>query len=147
MVAERLDPATALAAAVTRAAIVEVVRRFEHEAIADRLAYLIELEAEVPDEEPMDIDSLRSVAAFVLSERELYDPDIGVGPDGMIGLSWRLSPDGIVALDFPDPGQVHYAAIGPTPEDGSKRSRTAGTINPDDVMETLRPFLPQALER
>ena len=95
----------------------------------------------------MDIDSLRSVAAFVLNEGELYDPDIGVGPDGMIGLSWRLLPDGIVALDFSSPGLVHYAAIGPTPKDGGKRVRTAGTASPDDAMETLSPFLPQAVER
>ena len=145
MVAERLDPATALAAAVTRAAIVEVVRRCEHEAIADRLAYLIELDAEVPDEVPMDIDSLRSVAAFVLSERELYDPGIGVGPDGMVGLSWRLPPNGMIYLRFKGRGPVRYGVVTPTANDGDRRPHASGAAPVAEVMELVRPYLNRAL--
>ena len=145
MVAERLDPATALAAAATRTAIIEVVRRLKHEAVADRLDYLIELEAEEPDEEPMDIDSLRAVAAFVLSEGELHDPDIGVGSDGVVGLSWRLPPDGMVYLRFKHSGVVRYAVVGPTENDADQRAHVAGVVPITEVMETIRPLAPQAL--
>ncbi len=145
MVAERLDVVTALAAAATRAAIIEVVRRFEHEAIADRLDYLIGLEADEPDEAPMDIDSLRSMAEFVLSEGELYDPDIGVGPDGVVGLSWRLPPDGMAYLRFKDSNVVRYAVIAPTVNDGAERAHAAGTVATAEVMGAISPYVPQAL--
>lgn len=141
MVAERLDPVTALAAALTRTAIIEVVRRFEHEAIADRLDCLIELESEVPDEEPMQIDSLRSVAAFVLSERELYEPDIGVGPDGVVGLSWRLPPNGMIYLRFKDHGPVRYGVVTPTVNDGETRTHASGAVPVAEVMGLVRPHL------
>lgn len=143
MVAERLDPATALAAAATRTAIIEVVRRLKHEAVADRLDYLIELEVEEPDEEPMDIDSLRAAVRFLLRDPQMPRPGIGVGPDGMIGFDWRLRPKGIVALSFGVADLVEYAAIVPDPSDRDDYQRFSGALQSADVLNLIMPLLSQ----
>ena len=149
-VATMLDAQTGLNAirsAASREEITDVVRRCGFSEIADRLDYLIELEAEEPDEEPMQIDSLRSVAEFVLGERDVYDPDIGVGADGVIGLSWRLSPNGMVYLRFREAGAARVALIAPTPNDGDDPAHISGAVSLSDVMTTIAPYVPQTLAR
>ncbi len=137
------DCRAALKAVQTREEIVAVVRRFGLERVADRLDYLIELEAEVPDEEPMDIRSLRSAMKFLLRDPRMPRPGIGVGPDGMVGFDWRLQPTGLIALSFDSADLVNYAAIVPVPSGGDEHRRFSGASQRADAFDKIVPFLSQ----
>ena len=110
-------------------------------AIADRLDYLIELEAEEPDEEPMDIHSLRAAVEFLLLDPRMPRPSIGVGYEGEVGYDWRLHPEGIVWLVFPASGQVQYAIIAPDQTSPHKRRSMSGTSDQEAMLEIIKPLL------
>ena len=140
---QAVDCRAALEAVQIREEIVAVVRRFGLEHVADRLDYLIELEAEAPDEEPMDIGSLRSAMKFLLRDPRMPRPGIGVGPDGMVGFDWRLQPTGIIALSFDSADSVNYAAIVPVPSGGEEHQRLSGASQRADAFDKIVPFLSQ----
>ena len=145
LVAERqrleADCRKALVAAQERAAIIAIVRRLGLDRIAERLDYLIELEAEEPDEPPMDIDSLRAAVEFLLRDPQMPRPGIGVGYDGEVGYDWRLQPEGIVWLVFPASGQVQYAIVAPDQTSPDKHTSVSGTLEQGALLEIIRPFL------
>ena len=75
--------------------IIGVLRQFNLDAIADRLTDLRTLVEDDPEESPMELESLRSLAIFLMSEireRQLPEPEIGVTPDGLIEIAWSLPP-------------------------------------------------------
>lgn len=86
--------------ASTHAAIIAVLRSFGLNAIADRLNYLRQLVEDDPDEPPMAIESLRAIALFLMRERQLAAPQIGVTPDGLARIEWRFPTNGILAMDW-----------------------------------------------
>lgn len=137
------DCRAALEAVQTRDEIIAVVRRFGLERVADRLDYLIELEAQEPDQQPMHIGSLRSAIEFLLRDPRMPRPGIGVGPDGMVGFDWRLQPTGIIALSFDSADLVNYAAIVPVPSGGEEHQRLSGASQRADAFDKIVPFLSQ----
>ena len=145
LVAERqrleADCRETLKTAQERVAIIAIVRRLGLDRIADRLDYLIELEAEEPDEPPMDIDSLRAAVEFLLRDPQMPRPGIGVGYEGEVGYDWRLQPEGIVWLVFPALGQVQYAIIAPDQASPDNHTRLSGTSDQEAMLEIIRPFL------
>lgn len=99
-----------IADAASREEVTAALREAGLDAAADRLDYLQELIDEDPDEPEMSLDSMRRVALFLVEERHLPFPDIGVGPDGSLGISWRIPPRGIVAMDLLPSGLIKFAA-------------------------------------
>lgn len=98
--------------------IIKELRKSGLGEVADRLSYLQQLAADDPDERPMNVDSLRELAAFLLSERRLPHPQIGVSPDGLAQAEWRLpgvagdpQGGGILALEFLRPGLIRFAGL------------------------------------
>ena len=135
------DCRTALEAAQGREEIIAVVRRLGLERLADRLDELIELEAEEPDEAPMDIDSLRAATDFLLRDPRMPRPGIGVGYDGVVGFDWRLQPEGIVWLEFPPVGQVQYAIVAPSPAGPDEHVSLSGASERAALLEVIKPYL------
>ena len=139
------DCRAALEAAQGREEIIAVVRRLGLERIADRLDELIELEAEELDEEPMDIDSLRSAMEFLLCDPRMPRPGIGVGYDGVVGFDWRLQPEGIIWLEFPSMGQVQYVILPPAPASSDERVSLTGTSEYAALLEQIKPYLARGI--
>ena len=121
--------------------IIEELRKSGLSAVADRLSWLRQLAADDPDERPMDADSLRRLAAFLVSERRLPHPQIGVSPDGLVQAEWRLpgtagdaEGGGILALEFLRSGLIQFAGL-------SAGLRVSGTLSKAKVLQAVQPFI------
>jgi hypothetical protein len=112
----------------TRAEVAEALREYGLEQSAERLGYLQRLADEDPDEEPIAIASLRHLTSFLMDERHLGQPEIGVSPDGVALAQWRVVGNGILAMEFLDSGLIRFAgASGPGSQDGESL-RVSGTL-------------------
>ena len=125
--------------------IIDILRRFNLDAIADRLTDLRTLVEDDPEESPMELESLRSLAIFLMSEireRQLPEPEIGVTPDGLVEIAWSLPPhNGILAMDFLPSGQIQYTAISAPAQHGVEPKTTSGTSPKDEIMKNVQSFI------
>ena len=121
--------------------IIEVLRLTNLGAAASRIDYLNSLDDDDPDEAPIQVDSLRHLALFLIEERSLQEPRIGVSPDGLMQIEWRLEYDGILAMQFLGAGQIQFAAIAGNVSKDMTRERLNGTLQKADMMEAIHPFL------
>lgn len=133
-------------AANTHEEIIDALRLFELDAIADRLLYLQQLVEDDPDEPSIEIESLRVLAHFLMSERQLPEPQIGVTPDGFIQIEWPVVTNGILAMEFLPSGLIRFAAISSPTQPGVERLRVNGTLPKDEALAAVQPFSSQ-LER
>ena len=131
-----------ITAASTHEEVIAVLRMFGLDSIADRLGYLRSLVYDDPDEPPIDLESLRAMALFIMSERQLPLPRIAVSPDGMIQIEWRPGDSGIIAMNFLPSGLIRFAAISSTDACEGDRLRVSGTLPKDAAMEAVQPFTP-----
>ena len=127
-------------AANTHEEIIDGLRLFELDAIADRLLYLQQLVEDDPDEPSIEIESLRVLAHFLMSERQLPEPQIGVTPDGFIQIEWPVATNGILAMEFLISGLIRFAAISSRGEPGIDRLRVRGTMPMDATLKAVSPF-------
>ena len=110
------------------------------EAAADRLSQLRSLVAEDSDEPRLEIESVRALASFLMSERQLPDPQIGVSPDGFIQIEWRVPTNGILAMEFLPSNLIRFAAISAPTQSGVARMSVHGTLPKDEALATVQPF-------
>jgi hypothetical protein len=120
--------------------VVAALRTFGLGKVADRLVYLRSLAHDDPDEAEIEIESLRAMALFLISERQLQDPIIGVTPDGLMQIEWRLPSDGILAMEFKPSDLVRFAAISAPAQADVERRSVNGTLPADEALEAVRPF-------
>ncbi len=112
----------------TYAEVTVALRDSGLEESADRLGYLQRLADEDPDEEPIATASLRHLTSFLLDERHLGQPEIGVSPHGVALAQWRVVGNGILAMEFLGSGLIRFAgASGPRSHDGESL-RLSGTL-------------------
>ena len=109
-------------------------------AIAARLVHLQRLVDEDPEEPAIPIESLRGLASFLLNERRLPSPRLGVGPEGFVQAEWRVPEGGMLALKFMPSGFIRFAAISAPAQPGLERRRVNGTLPASDVSEAIRAF-------
>ena len=125
--------------------IINILRQFNLDAIANRLTDLRKLVEDDPEESPMELESLRSLATFLMSEireRQLPEPEIGVTPDGLVEIAWSLPPhNGILAMDFLLSGQIQYTAISAPAQHGVERKIASGTSPKDEIMKDVQSFI------
>ena len=110
------------------------------DAIAARLVHLHRLTEDDPEEPGISIESLRGLASFLQHEPRLPNPRLGVGPDGIMQVEWRIAEDGILALKFLPSGFIRLAAISPLAKLGRNRRRFSATLPASRVWESIRPF-------
>ena len=136
--------------ACTPEEIVDALRQFKLNAIADRLADLQKMVEDDPEEPPMQLESLRSLAIFLIREihpRQLPEPGIGVTPDGLLEIAWSLPPhNGMLAMDFLPAGQIQYTAISAPAQSGVERKTASGISTRDEIMKNVQSFI-SLLER
>ena len=107
---------------------------------ADRLRYLQNLARDDPDEPSMVIESLKALVAFLTAERSLADPEIGISPDGLAQIEWRLPPNGILAMEFLPTSLIRFAAVSASSQPGDTRLRVNGTLPRSEVLDAIRAF-------
>ena len=120
--------------------IVAVLRLFGLDTLADRLGYLCSLADDDPDEPRIEVGSLREMALFLMGERQLLDPRIGVTLDGLIQIEWRVPDSGILAMVFLPSGLIRFAAISAPARSGVDRWSVNGMLPKDDALAAVRPF-------
>ena len=74
------------------------------------------------------------------SHRPLRDPQIGVTPNGLMQIEWRLPSNGILAMKFLLSGLIRFAAISAPAQRGVDRLSVNGTLQADATLEAVRPF-------
>ena len=120
--------------------IIAIVRLFGLEAIADRLSYLQKMIADDPDEQPIVLDSLRQLTLFLMSERQLPDPQIGVNASGLMQVEWRVPENGILAMEFLPSDFIRFAAVSAPVTHGPQRMTVSGTLRKDATLEAVGEF-------
>ena len=121
--------------------IISTLRRRDMTKIADRLTSLHEHAIDDPDDAPMNIESARHLASFILSDHGLGNPLIGMNPDGILGATWRLDDRVVIDIEFPPVGKIRYAALGPRPYPGALRRFTSGQSAVDDALREIHKFI------
>ncbi|MYE06704.1 MAG: hypothetical protein F4Y04_05710 [Chloroflexi bacterium] len=125
----------------TRTEMSAALRASGLEEAADRLGHLQRLADEEPDEEPIAISSLRHLTSFLIDERHLGQPDIGVSPVGVALAQWRVMGNGVLALEFLDSGLIRFAgASGPGNQNGESL-HISGTLPKSKALQAIQSLL------
>lgn len=134
IILDRLSPWKRLVSKVdSKEDVIAAVRHFGLDSTANRLAYLDKLVEEDPEEEVIEMESLRRFAVFML-DRHLPLPKIGISPGGLVQAVW-LIPDGILSMDFLPYDKVRFTAV---LQDGKWSTR--GILPPHRMIEEIEPF-------
>ena len=129
-----------IASANTQNEILLLLQESGLKQIADRLRYLQDLSRNDPEEPSMVIDSMRALVGFLTTERSLPDPEIGMSPNGLAQVEWRIPPDGILALEFLTTGLIRFAAVSASTKHSDIRLRVNGTLPKGGVLDAIRSF-------
>ena len=121
--------------------IIVVLRLHGLDKAADRLNYLQLAAADDPDEAPIELESLRQLARFLIAEQRLPHPRIAVSPDGLMQIEWHTEDSGIIAVKFLLDGKVQFAGVAGRIGQGIESERVSGTLQKDDMMRALHPFI------
>ncbi len=127
-------------AAETHEQIIDALRECGLTAIAVRLAYLKSLDYDDPEEQSMDLESLRGASSLLVEHPEWPKPGIGVGPDGLVGIEWDVAPTGLLAMLFKPSGLISFAATSGPRALGPDRPSVSGTGAADDAVAALASF-------
>ena len=87
----------------------------------------------------MQIESLRSLATFLVAERQLPRPQISAGADGLLSAQWRTRLNEVMALEFLASGLIRFAALS-RPGDPEDQWNISGTLPGSEVMRAVEPF-------
>ena len=126
--------------ASTHEEVSAVLRQNGLEAAAERLNQLGSLMAEDDNEPRLEIESVKALASFLLTEKQLPEPRIGVTPDGLVQIEWRVVTRGILAMEFLVSRLIRFAAISAPVQPGIDRLRVNGTLPKDETLKAVSPF-------
>ena len=127
-------------AASTHEEIVAVLRLCGLRAVADRLSRLRKLLNDDPEEPSLEFESLRALAIFLLTERHLPDPQIGVSPDGLAHVEWRTRANGVLAMEFLSSELIRFAAVSAPARLGIERLTVNGALPQDAALDAVQSF-------
>ena len=109
---------------------------------ADRIRDIDEMtRVEDSDEVPIVLASLRESALFLLSRRRLVEPEIGLGPSGLLLAEWTSTERGVLAMKFLPDGMIQFAGISPA-GGTDPRLRAHGELPKDRALDAARAFIP-----
>lgn len=112
-------------------------------AIAKRVNEIAGLNHDDPENEPLEIKSLKACAAFLVGAPDLQVPRIGVSPDGLLVADWRLPDQGILALMFMPDQSIRYSASAESARRSGARQTASGTLDVLDVRYELGTYFAQ----
>ena len=139
---ETIDWDDALARCKDRGGIVGLVRLSGLKATADRVAYLLEVENDLDeDEAPIAMSSLKGFADFLRKERRLEPPsEISISPDGSLIAEWHYGPNRHLAIKFLDEEMARFASIAPSRLEPAGTRSINGTAQWAEVVNSLSPI-------
>ena len=120
-----------------------VLRQNGLEASAERLNQLGSLMAEDDNEPRFEIESVKALASFLMTERQLPEPRIGVTPNGFVQIEWPVQSSGTLAMEFLPSGLIRFAAISGPARLGDERLRVNGTLPKDKALAAIQLFSSQ----
>ena len=126
--------------ASTHEEVSAVLRQNGLEAAAERLNQLGSLMAEDDNEPRFEIESVKALASFLVTEKQLPEPQIGVTPDGLVQIEWRVATSGILAMEFLVSRLIRFAAISAPVQPGIDRLSVHGTLPKDATLTAVSPF-------
>lgn len=138
---------THLENATTIEDIILVIKYFGSMSIADRLYYLYDLPSDGPDQKPMDLESLKGFALFIMNNTYLPYPDITLNPDGRITVEWEVVYHGVLILEFLSSKLVEYLDV-LQPSGLAHQSQYSGGVSSiyyvtDAVKQTIHKLMSQ----
>ena len=116
------------------------LRKMGLERAANRLTLLKKMADEDANEPAMQIKSLQHVAQFLISERWLKQPRVGLSPDGLLQIEWLLQGGGVLAMWFLIDGRVQFVATEGNSSGGNDGNRVSGVFRKDDMLRAVFPF-------
>ena len=96
-----------------------------------------------PDEASIVFASLRELALFLLSQRRLAEPEIGISPSGLLLAEWTSAERGVLAMKFLPDGMIQFAGVSAARGTGP-RLRVHGELPKDRALEAARAFIPSS---
>ena len=143
MVTHEIDYRGRIAEAGTADEVVEALRGFGLIEAAERIAYLVGLGIDDPEEPPLNFESLLALADLLVSDDCVSAPVISTDPDGLLLAEWRVPPDGLMAFEFLPGGRIQFAAISAPADSDTERASVYGTLPKDKALAAVAPFLLQ----
>lgn len=138
------DAVDRILAATRPEEIVAALSLRECRAAANRIRDLDEMTKDGgPDEAPIVFASLRELALFLLSQRRLAEPEIGISPSGLLLAEWTSAERGVLAMKFLPDGMIQFAGVSAAGSAGP-RLRVHGELPKDRALDAVRAFLPSA---
>ena len=121
--------------------IVNVIKLFGLNSVADRIIYLHKLIAENPDETAFNLESLRKLALFLTTWLQLPEPQISVSPEGFAHIEWQIPNRSILFMVFLPSGRIRYTAIIQSHQSKFEPWDMLGTLPPEQMMDVIGPFI------
>lgn len=112
--------------------------------ISDRLAYLHKLPADDPDGKSIDLESVRRFAFFIIINRHrLFEPQISISPDGLVGAEWWMADRGILSVEFLPSEDVKFTTIFWQPGHDDAQRCINGKLPPNEMVDVVWPHIGQ----
>ncbi len=105
--------------------------------VAGRLSELSDIADEEPEQAPISIDSLRQLVHFIVNERDLGDPRVGLSEDGTLTADWKISDQGALAVWFFENAVPRFAAISSPYREGVQRRKLSGSVRSEKIIPAL----------
>ena len=138
----------------SRSKILSVLKLSGHGETAERIRQYLDDRDQDQDEPPIVLESLQSLAAFIVRERKLLSPIIGADPPGLLEAEWHLRDngnpdsmwgkgDGIVSLKFQESGLIQFVALSSPHREGEQRITKRDESTREFMMTSLGEFAPK----
>ena len=127
--------------AKTKEEIISTLRFGGAAALANRLVYLNDLTESEPGERPVDLESLRGSALFIMENPQLPEPQITVSYDGLVYLRWKLRNDGVLGMQFLPSALVRFTAVLHRQDPKPQRRSISGVLPPSEAVGAVKPFV------
>lgn len=132
---------TYLKNATTIEDIILVISYFGRSLIANRLYYLHGLPIDESYQKPMNLESVKGFALFIMNNAYLPYPDITVNPDGRVTIEWAVAGHGTLILEFLSSEYVEYLDVLEQSEPVRQRQYSSGVSPIDGVMDAVKPAI------
>ena len=107
--------------------VVESLQGNGRELMADEVHEML-LASKEPDGDPIQLFSLRAMAAFLVQHRDIVDPIAGPSPNGIMQLEWHILEDGLLVIAFVEDERVHCVIQANAMDNVSERMSTDALI-------------------
>ena len=123
--------------------VIDMARRAGLYAAANKLDCMYKIPAENGDE-PMNLDTVKSLVLFLIEHPGLDTSTIGTDPNGFVSVIWSVTRDSKLYAQFLPSGSVWFEyAVDESNTDGF-RILKSGDASPNDMLKAIAPLIEQS---